>query len=177
MKPLTELKDGQKVLVCYTAIEHDTDENIFYLNDHKGNFICKINKDLTTELLRYPIEAYDFNEVMQGAKEIDFEEFESVVRDKFTGNYLLTFEQVKQLYYLFKSYSPKSEAIIPKVGEVWEFSNDGKKWVKCKLYDFIGITESNQQFSYKFIRPVQKPSEEEKKAIELLESKGYKVSK
>ena len=58
---------------------------------------------------------------------------------------------------------------LPEVGETFNFSKDGNKWIKGTLDGFI---VNNQIAPYKFIRKEDQFDEETQAAIDLLKSKG-----
>lgn len=182
MKPLTEIKDGQKVLVEFIVKKVENELYPYNLIDIVNTGAVRLH--LTEDLMsfsgnRSKQTIYDFNQVMSclekpnNQKAIDREEFEEMVTQLITDynwDIICINEYIQKLYDLFKSYNP--ESVMPEVGNDYEFSNDGEKWVNFKFGGFYG-----GGCCLKFIRPVQQPSKEELKAIELLKSKGYKIEK
>lgn len=57
---------------------------------------------------------------------------------------------------------------LPVVGKEYDFSDDGENWTECEFKGF-----SDGDCYWKYIRPIQQPSEEVIKAIELLKLNGY----
>lgn len=114
MKQLTELKDGQKVLIAYT-IKKDDSIYPFNLMDNNGDSVQSVTNSLKIiEEDEHPQEIYDFNEVMDSKKSepISEEDFFIKVQHIFDKNRRLAqfeFHSKEDLYDLFQSYHPFQE--------------------------------------------------------------------